>query len=75
LDKLPRVTGKQVVNALKRLGFQEVRQKGSHVTLHNPFTGKTCTVPIRAGEILKPKTLQSIMKQAGISVEELLKAL
>jgi predicted RNA binding protein YcfA (HicA-like mRNA interferase family) len=75
LDKLPRVTGKQVVNALKRLGFQEVRQKGSHVTLHNPFTGKTCTVPVHAGEILKPKTLQSIMKQAGISVEELRKAL
>jgi len=75
LDKLPRITGRQVVAALKRLGFQEVRQKGSHVTLHNPATGTTCTVPVHAGETLKPKTLRSILKQAGVTVEQLRQAL
>jgi predicted RNA binding protein YcfA (HicA-like mRNA interferase family) len=59
-----------VVRALKRLGFQEVRQKGSHLTLHNPRTGAICTVPIHSGETLAPKTLQSILKQAGVSLEE-----
>jgi predicted RNA binding protein YcfA (HicA-like mRNA interferase family) len=75
LGKLPRVTGKQVIAALERLGFQKIRQKDSHVTLHNPVTGKTCTVPVHSGETLKPKTLQSILKQAGISVEVLRRAL
>ncbi|MCX7969624.1 MAG: type II toxin-antitoxin system HicA family toxin [Armatimonadetes bacterium] len=75
MNKLPRITGRQVVAALKRLGFQEIRQKGSHVTLHKTKTSATCTVPVHAGETLKPKTLQSILKQAGITVEQLRRAL
>lgn len=70
MPKLPRVTARQVVRALKRLGFQKVRQKGSHLTLHNPETGAVCTVPIHSGETLAPKTLHSILKQAGVGLEE-----
>jgi predicted RNA binding protein YcfA (HicA-like mRNA interferase family) len=69
------VTARQVVRALKRLGFQEVRQKGSHLTLHNPKTGAVCTVPVHSGEILAPKTLQSILKQAGAGLEEFVEAI
>lgn len=72
MPKLPRMTGRQVIIALKRLGFEIIRQRGSHITLNHQVTGATCTVPIHSGDILAPKTLKSIIKQANISVDELL---
>ncbi len=72
MPKLPRLTSRQVIRALKRLDFEEVRQKGSHLTLRHSKTGATCTVPVHSGETLAPKTLQSILKQTGVSVEKLL---
>jgi len=56
--KLPRdLSGEEVCRALKRLGFEFLRQTGSH------------------RHYVKPKTLQSILKQAEITVEELLENL
>lgn len=59
------------MSALKRLGFREVRSRGSHFTLYHPETGAICTVPVHAGETLAPKTLQSIIDQADITLEDL----
>jgi predicted RNA binding protein YcfA (HicA-like mRNA interferase family) len=63
--------GIEVVKALKRLGFQFVRQKGSHVRL-NRLT-RNVTVPVHKGKTLCPKTLESILDQAQVSIEELKK--
>jgi len=71
LPRLPRCTGRELVAALKRLGFREVRSRGSHFTLFHAGTGAICTVPVHAGDTIVPKTLQSIIDQAGISIEEL----
>ena len=70
--KLPRdLSGQRVVQALKRLGFVEERQEGSHVRLvRGPLR---VTVP--AHRALAPKTLQSILRQAQISLEELVAVL
>ena len=66
--KLPRdLSGQRVVNALKRLGFIEERQEGSHIRLARG--SRRVTVP--AHRALAAKTLQSILRQAQISVEEL----
>ncbi|MEK7396158.1 MAG: type II toxin-antitoxin system HicA family toxin [Candidatus Poribacteria bacterium] len=73
MPKQPRITGRQVIAALKRLGFEEIRQHGSHVTLYHHVKNSTCTVPTHAGKIIAPKTLRSIVKQAGISVNDLLR--
>lgn len=67
------MTGRQVIIVLKQLGFEIIRQHGSHVTLNNSTTDAMCTVPIHTNKILAPKTLKSIIKQANISVDELLK--
>ena len=75
LPKLPRITGREVVAALKRLGFREVRSRGSHLTLWRESTDTVCTVPMHASETLAPKTLQSILEQAQISTETLRNAL
>jgi predicted RNA binding protein YcfA (HicA-like mRNA interferase family) len=70
--KLPRdLSGDEVCRALKRLGFEFVRQTGSH--RHYTKASLHPCVPMHRS--LKPKTLQSILKQAGITIEELLKFL
>ncbi len=77
MPRLPRVTGNQVVRALKQAGFEVFDQSGSHVCLHR-WTGERFTnrtVPVHAGKTLKFKTLNSILKQADLTVEELLRYL
>lgn len=67
----PRITGMEVVKALKRAGWCFERQHGSHVYLKHPDRPYLrVTVAVHAGETIKPKTLQSILKQAGLSVSE-----
>ena len=72
MPKLPSVFGERVVRALKRAGFVELRQKGSHVSLERR-TGddvfKT-VVPIRS-ELAKG-TLSDILKQCGLKLQEFL---
>jgi predicted RNA binding protein YcfA (HicA-like mRNA interferase family) len=57
------------VAGLKRLGFLEHHQKGSHLFLFNPQTRRMTTVPQHPGD-LKMGTLRAIIKQAGVSEEE-----
>jgi len=50
------------------LGFEWVRQKGSHVRMRH--LAKKVTVPLH--KELRPKTLESILEQAQITIEELM---
>jgi len=72
MTRLPRVTGKEVMGALMRKGFSLLYVRGSHHYLQPPEGGLLVTVPIHPGRTLKPKTLKTILKQAGLTVEELL---
>jgi len=74
MTRMPRVTGKRVVSALKRAGFVVVRVTGSHYHLHKPGS-QLVTVPVHAGETLSPMVLKSILEQADLTVEELLELL
>lgn len=78
MPRLPRVSGAQVVRALQRVGFEVFDQSASHVYLHrrsgNAWTERV-TVPVHSGRILKLKTLSSILKQAHLSVDELIEYL
>ena len=67
--KLPRdLSGQRVVHAPKRLGFIEERQEGSHIRLMRG----SLRVTVPAHRTLAPKSLQSILRQAQISLEELM---
>ena len=68
---LPPVSGAEAVRALEKLGFEKLRQKGSHVVMRRATSG--CVVPLHRE--LKRGTLAAILKQAGISAEEFRKAL
>lgn len=68
MPKLPRISGKTCCKALGKLGFSEVRQRGSHVVMRRGNSG--CVVPLH--KELKAGTLSGILKQAGLSAEDLL---
>ena len=70
MSRLPSVTGKQLIGALKRLGFQEIRIRGSHHYLRHR-DGRTTVVPIHAGETIGPGLLSKILRDAEISRSEL----
>ena len=78
MPRLPRVAAKELIRALRRAGFEEFDQEGSHVYLHR-WTGERwsqrVTVPFHAGKTLKLKTLKRILDQAGLSVEDLTRLL
>lgn len=75
--KLPVVSGKEVVKALTKAGFEVQRQKGSHVHLFKKTGGKILrvTVPVHGNKDLNPFVLRSIIRQAGYTPEEFAKLL
>ena len=76
MKNLPSLTAKKVIKALKKNGFVRDRQKGSHLILIHPNTGRRAVIPIHAGKSIKKPLLQSIIKNdAGLSIEEFLKLL
>jgi predicted RNA binding protein YcfA (HicA-like mRNA interferase family) len=74
MTRLPRLTGKEAVRALGRIGFQIIRTRGSHVFLRHP-DGRVTTVPVHSREILGPGLVRSILRDVDLSVEDLLKNL
>lgn len=75
MPKLPRIPSSLVIRALKRAHFYEFHQSGSHVQLRHP--GKQdlrVTIPFHKKD-LTPKTLKSVIQQAGLTVEEFIKLL
>ena len=66
---------RQIVQRLKRLGFEFHRQAaGSHELWHNPTTNRYTTVPNHPGD-MPEGTLRAILKQTGITAEEFLEAM
>ena len=75
MPKLPAVTGKEIVSALCKKNFIITGQKGSHVKLRHRISRQRVIVPCHAGKIIPPKTLKSILEDAGLNVEEFKKLL
>lgn len=68
---LPRVSGAEVVKALVKLGFEVTGTRGSHCKLRSGST--VVIVPLH--KELATGTLASILRQAGITVDQLKAAL
>jgi predicted RNA binding protein YcfA (HicA-like mRNA interferase family) len=71
MPKLPHVSGQETIRALERLGFEVMRQRGSHVVMRRQSAG--CVVPNHRE--IKTGTLAGILRQAGVSAEEFTGAL
>ncbi len=70
-SRQPRITAAQLLRALKRDGWIEHHQVGSHVQLKHPTKPGRVTVARHAGVTLNPKTLLRALEQASLTVDEL----
>jgi predicted RNA binding protein YcfA (HicA-like mRNA interferase family) len=68
-ERLPVVSGTQLVNVLQKLGWEVARQRGSHVRLKHQDRAVSLVVPLHRE--LKRGTLNGILRDAGLSREEL----
>ena len=71
MTKLPQLKSREIVKGLTRLGFLKTRQSGSHLRMIHP-DGRAVTIPIHS-KIIPKGTLNSILKQAQIKIEQLMK--
>ena len=71
MPKLPHVSGPEIQHALERLGFQKVRQSGSHVVMKRDAKG--CVVPMH--DEVKIGTLAGLLRQAEVAPEEFMAVL
>ncbi|MBU4173545.1 MAG: type II toxin-antitoxin system HicA family toxin [Actinobacteria bacterium] len=75
MPKLRRVSGNETIKALERLGFVQVRQRGSHVILKKTEASGSigCVVPLH--KELALGTIRGILRQVGVSVDDFLGSL
>jgi predicted RNA binding protein YcfA (HicA-like mRNA interferase family) len=64
---VPVLRPREVVAILARLGFVEVRQKGSHKQFRHP-DGRVTTVPFHPGRDISPSLLRQIAHDVGLTV-------
>ncbi|MHB2148235.1 type II toxin-antitoxin system HicA family toxin [Calditrichota bacterium LG25] len=74
MSTLPRISGREVVAVLSKIGYERDRQKGSHIVLRQiAYPHRRVVVPDHH-EMAKG-TLRKIIKQAGLTIEEFKKLL
>ncbi|MEK6245483.1 MAG: type II toxin-antitoxin system HicA family toxin [Pseudomonadota bacterium] len=71
---LPSVSGKDLLAALRKTGFEVVRVKGSHYFLRHA-DGRTTVVPVHSGETIGPGLLSKILRDCDLGRHELHKLL
>lgn len=71
MSKLPQVSGKDTIRALKKIGFSMVSQKGSHVKMARRTSNQNQTIIISMHKILKKGTLRNgILKPINLTVDQ-----
>jgi predicted RNA binding protein YcfA (HicA-like mRNA interferase family) len=75
MPNLPHMSGREVIRVLERLGFVQVRQRGSHVVMKKPTPEGSvgCVVPLHDEVALG--TLHSILKQGRVSADDFIKVM
>lgn len=68
--QLPAVSGKELVAALKRIGFEVLRTKGSHHFMRHP-DGRVTVVSVHAGEDIGPGLMSKILRDTKLARQEL----
>ena len=71
MTRLPALNAKTLERILFNLGFERVRQKGSHVFYRHP-DGRTTTMPHHAGRDLARPLLREILREIDLTPDELL---
>ena len=70
MPSLPVLSGQEVCRILAAHGFENVRQRGSHVIMQKRMAETTITVPVPLHREVRTGTLRSIIRQSGLSVDD-----
>ncbi|MGD0259658.1 MAG: type II toxin-antitoxin system HicA family toxin [Verrucomicrobiota bacterium] len=73
MPPLPSASGRKVVRAFQALGWQVARQRGSHIILVKE--GQTATLSVPDHKEVAKGTLRSLVRAAGITVDEFVRSL
>lgn len=68
MTRLPTLTARKLVAALKQAGFEEVKWRGSHLYLKHPAKDLETCVPMHAGDLGR-NLVRAIIQQAGLTEE------
>jgi len=71
--KAPVLKAKEIAGMLEKLGFHEVRQRGSH-RQYRHADGRCTTIPFHSGRDISPILLKQIAKDINLAIEEFLQA-
>lgn len=71
MTRLPAISGYRLIKALKKNGFRQIRQKGSHVSLEKVTEEKVYRTVVPLHRSLAKGTLSDILRQCGITKEQL----
>lgn len=71
MNHFPVITAKELIRALKSVGFYEHHQKGSHKIFKRDADKKRVVVPFHAGRNIPRKTLKAILLDAEIALERI----
>jgi predicted RNA binding protein YcfA (HicA-like mRNA interferase family) len=69
LSRLQIIDARKMEKLLFKLGFEKVRQKGSHVFYRHP-DGRTTSVPHHPGRDLARPLLKEILREIELGIEE-----
>ena len=72
--RLPQLKARDVIRALRKLDFYEVRQKGSHLCFKHQ-DGRFTLVPVHRGEDISRGLLRQILTEIEVTPKEFLKYL
>jgi len=72
MAKLPHLSGKEVIKALSKVGFQQLRQRGSHVIMSKQLPEGKTTLVVPNHKEIDIGTLAEIIRQSKLSRDEFL---
>jgi len=71
MPKLPQVSGKEAIKALKKIGFAKTSQQGSHIKMQRRLDDRIQTVTVPNHREIRKGTLRNgILKSINLTVEE-----
>jgi predicted RNA binding protein YcfA (HicA-like mRNA interferase family) len=70
MTRLPQVTSRELIKFLKKRGFVEERQEGSHLTLRHEERRVTVTIPVHSSSDIGRGLAVRILKDAGFSADD-----
>jgi len=73
MTKLPSLKAREVIKGLQALGFERVRQKGSHAIFHH-HDCRRAPIPIHHTKTISRYLLSDILKQLDVDEDDFIKA-